>query len=57
MARGWDVVGFEKVDPMDLKPSSEQPQELLRWLNARRKCSLELVNGIALQGLTFPMFL
>ena len=38
---------------MDLKPSSEQPQELLRWLNARRRCSLELVNGATLQGFSF----
>eukprot|EP00434_Breviolum_minutum_P009183 symbB.v1.2.008090.t1/scaffold503.1/size194688/5 len=50
---GWDVVGFDGVEPMDVKPSSEQPADLLRWLNARRKCSLELVNGTTLQGFSF----
>ena len=49
---GWDVVGFEGCEPMDVKPNSEQPADLLRWLNTRRRCSLELVNGSTLQGRT-----
>eukprot|EP00435_Cladocopium_sp_Y103_P035220 s1158_g9.t1 len=50
---GWDVVGFDGVEPIDVKPSNEQPADLLRWLNARRRCTLELVNGSALQGFSF----
>ena len=34
---GWDVVGFEGVEPMDVKPTSGEPVDFLRWLNARRR--------------------
>eukprot|EP00439_Symbiodinium_sp_Y106_P070103 s3034_g12.t1 len=50
---GWDVVGFESVEPMDAKPTSGEPMDFLRWLNARRKCNLELVDGTVLKGYSF----
>ena len=50
---GWDFVGFEGVEAMDAKPTSGQPMDFLRWLNARRKCNLELVDGTVLKGYSF----
>jgi len=49
---GWDVVGFEGQAPMDEK-CGDQPEDLLRWLSARRKCTLELTNGTNFEGYSF----
>ena len=53
----WELEGEDQPEVaihsmgMDqVKPSNEQPADLLRWLNARRRCTLELVNGSTLQG-------
>eukprot|EP00434_Breviolum_minutum_P031230 symbB.v1.2.027619.t1/scaffold2810.1/size69760/1 len=58
---GWDFVGFDGVEPMDEKPNNDNgssSHDLLRWLNARRKCNLELLNpsekeAMILQGYAF----
>ena len=49
---GWDFVGYDGVEPMDAKPETGKTEDLLRWLNARRKCNLEL-DGTVLQGYSF----
>ncbi|CAK9103982.1 Protein URA2 [Includes: Glutamine-dependent carbamoyl-phosphate synthase [Durusdinium trenchii] len=50
---GWDFVGFDGVDPLDAKPNTGKASDLLRWVNARRKCNLELADGTTLQGNSF----
>eukprot|EP00438_Fugacium_kawagutii_P016909 Skav236266 [mRNA] locus=scaffold2289:21206:46077:+ [translate_table: standard] len=45
--------GWEGGWAAPVKPSNEEPKDLLCWLNARRRCSLELVDGHSLQGFSF----
>jgi len=44
---------LESSAPMDVKPTGEEPAEMVKWLTSRRKSSLELVDGQILQGYSF----
>lgn len=41
------------MDPADQKPVNGKTEDLLQWLNDRRKCNLELADCTMMQGFSF----
>lgn len=50
-----DFVGdfWNTMDPVDQKPVNGKTEDLLQWLNDRRKCNLELADCTMMQGFSF----
>lgn len=44
---------WNTMDPVDQKPVNGKTEDLLQWLNDRRKCNLELADCTMMQGFSF----